>query len=91
MKKLWKYIVGFFTIVLGGILAFLSGKGAGRKAEKFKNINTEIKKIDKSLKKRQKDKNGYNKKNKKMRFKEKEIKKNRHKRYKKLWNKMKDF
>ena len=61
MKKLWKYIVGFFTIVLGGILAFLSGKGAGRKAEKFKNINTEIKKIDKSLKKRQKDKNGYKK------------------------------
>ena len=61
MKKVWKYIVGFFTIVIGGLLAFLSGRGAGRKDEKFKNINTEIKKIDKDLKKRQKDKNGYKK------------------------------
>ena len=61
MKKIWKYIVGFFTIVIGGLLAFLSGKSAGRKDEKFKNINTELKKIDKSLKKRKKDKNGYKK------------------------------
>ena len=61
MKKVWKYIVGFFTIIIGGLLAFLSGRSTGRKDEKFKNINTEIKKIDKSLKKRQKDKNGYKK------------------------------
>ena len=61
MKKVWKYIVGFFTIIIGGLLAFLSGRSAGWKDEKFKNINTEIKKIDKSLKKRQKDKNGYKK------------------------------
>ena len=55
MKKLWKYIVGFFTIVIGGLLAFLSGRGAGRKDEKFKNINTELKKIDKDLKTKEKD------------------------------------
>ena len=61
MKKLWKYIVGFFTIVIGGLLAFLSGRSAGRKDEKFKNINKEIKSVDKSLKKRQKEKNGYKK------------------------------
>ena len=61
MKKLWKYIVGFFTIVIGGLLAFLSGRSAGRKDEKFKNINKEIEIVDKSLKKRQKDKNGYKK------------------------------
>ena len=61
MKKIWKYIVGFFTIVIGGLLAFLSGRSAGKKDEKFKNINTEIKKIDKDLKKRQKVKNGYKK------------------------------
>ena len=52
MKKLWKYIVGFFTIVIGGLLAFLSGRSAGRKDEKFKNINKEIEIVDKSLKKR---------------------------------------
>ena len=61
MKKIWKYIVGFFTIVIGGLLAFLSGRSAGRKDEKFKNINKEIKSVDKSLKKRQKDKNGLKK------------------------------
>ena len=49
MKKIWKYIVGFFTIVIGGLLAFLSGRSAGRKDEKFKNINTQIKEIDKNL------------------------------------------
>ena len=31
MKKIWKYIVGFFTIVIGGLLAFLSGRSAGKK------------------------------------------------------------
>jgi len=61
MKKIWKYIVGFFTIVIGGLLAFLSGRSAGRKDEKFKNINTQIKDVEKSLKKRQKVKNGYKK------------------------------
>ena len=58
---MWKYIAGFFTLVIGGLLAFLSGKSAGRKDEKFKNINTQIKDVEKSLKKRQKDKNGYKK------------------------------
>ena len=61
MKKLWKYIVGFFTIVIGGLLAFLSGRSAAKKDEKFKNINKELKGIDKDLKKRQKEKNGYKK------------------------------
>ena len=61
MKKLWKYIVGFFTIAIGGLLAFLSGRGAGRKDEKFKNINTELKNIDKDLKKKEKDKNSLKK------------------------------
>tara|TARA_R110001583_G_scaffold23670_5_gene87089 strand:- start:199 stop:507 length:309 start_codon:yes stop_codon:yes gene_type:complete len=57
MKKLWKYIAGFFTIVIGGLLAFLSGKSAGKKDEKFKNIDKEIKDIDKNLKKREKSGN----------------------------------
>jgi|TARA_B100000287_G_C20100839_1_gene570273 F0F1-type ATP synthase membrane subunit b/b' len=72
MKKIWKYIVGFFTIVIGGLLAFLSGRSAGRKDEKFKNINTQIKEIDKNLKKKEKDQNGYKKtlKNKKKALKE---------------------
>jgi len=50
MKKLWKYIAGFFTIVIGGLLAFLSGKGAGRKDEKFKGLKGESKKVSKQIK-----------------------------------------
>jgi len=61
MKKMWKYIVGFFTIVIGGLLAFLSGRSAGRKDEKFKDINKQIKKVEKSIKAREKNKNGYKK------------------------------
>ena len=50
MKKIWKYIIGFFTIVIGGFLAFLSGKSAGRKDEKFKGLKSESKKLSKSIK-----------------------------------------
>jgi len=54
MKKLWKYIAGFFTIVIGGLLAFLSGRSAGKKDEKFKNINTELKGVEKNIKEKEK-------------------------------------
>ena len=29
MKKIWKYVAGFFTLLGGILIAFLSGKGAG--------------------------------------------------------------
>ena len=61
MKKVWKYIVGFFTIVIGGLLTFLSGRSAGRKDEKFKNINKQIKKVEKSIKVRKEKTNGLKK------------------------------
>ena len=70
-------IYGFFTIVIGGLLAFLSGRGAGRKDEKFKNINTELKNIDKDLKKKEKDKTGWKKTLKSKKNALKEIKKQR--------------
>ena len=55
MKKLWKYIVGFFTIVIGGLLAFLSGRGAGRKDERIKDIKKDLKTTGDTIKKTQKD------------------------------------
>ena len=55
MKKLWKYIAGFFTIVIGGLLAFLSGRSAGKKDEKFKGLKSESKKVSKRIKDREKE------------------------------------
>ena len=43
MKKLWKYIAGLLTIAGGILIAFLSGKGAGRSDEKQKDIKKKIK------------------------------------------------
>ena len=55
MKKVWKYIVGFFTIVIGGLLAFLSGRGAGRKDERIKDIKKDLKTTSTTIKKTQKE------------------------------------
>ena len=55
MKKVWKYIAGFFTIVIGGLLAFLSGRSAGKKDEKFKGLKSESKKVSKRIKDREKE------------------------------------
>jgi outer membrane murein-binding lipoprotein Lpp len=56
MKKLWKYIVGFFTFVVG--LLVLSG----RKNKKVKKLNKDIKNVNKSIKQRKKDINVIDKK-----------------------------
>tara|TARA_Y100001963_G_scaffold78177_1_gene108339 strand:+ start:357 stop:671 length:315 start_codon:yes stop_codon:yes gene_type:complete len=52
MGKIKKYIIGFFTLLGGILIAFLTGKSAGRKDEKFKGIKSESKKINKRIKKR---------------------------------------
>ena len=51
MKKLWKYIAGLLTIAGGILIAFLSGKGAGRSDEKQKDIKKKIKTASKIIKK----------------------------------------
>ena len=54
MKKIWKYVAGFFTLLGGILVAFLSGKGAGSKAEKLKGLKKESKKVSKRIKDRTK-------------------------------------
>ena len=54
MKKIWKYVVGFFTLLGGILIAFLSGKGAGSKAEKLKGLKKESKKVSKRIKEKTK-------------------------------------
>ena len=55
MGKIKKYIIGFFTLLGGILVAFLSGRSAGRKDEKLKGIKSESKKIEKQIKKRASD------------------------------------
>ena len=61
MSKIKKYIIGFFTLVGGILFAFLSGRSAGRKDEKFKNIKSKSKKITKSIKSTEKTKKSIQK------------------------------
>ena len=48
IKKMWKYILGFFTFVIGILLL------SGRKNKKVKELKKDIKKVDNSIKDRQK-------------------------------------
>ena len=43
--KIWKYIAGFFTLLGGILIAFLSGRSAGRKDEKLKGFKSDLKNL----------------------------------------------
>ena len=53
-SKIKKYVIGFFVLAGGILVAFLSGKGAGRKEEKLGGLKDKIKETDKSIKKTEK-------------------------------------
>ena len=53
-SKIKKYVIGFFVLCGGILFAFLSGKSAGRKDEKFKGIKGKIKDTKKSIKEKAK-------------------------------------
>ncbi len=80
MKKIWKYVAGFFTIVGGILIAFLSGKGAGSKAEKLKGLKKESKKVADLLKDKKKSQKAIKKS---LANKKKAIKEIKNKKYKK--------
>jgi len=61
MKKIWKYVAGFFTILGGILIAFFSGKDSGRSAERVSEIDGRLKKARKDLKSKEKEKNGIKK------------------------------
>tara|TARA_Y100001963_G_C6398541_1_gene273014 strand:+ start:56 stop:358 length:303 start_codon:yes stop_codon:yes gene_type:complete len=44
MKKIWKYIVGFFSVVGGILFFFLQGKNSGKRNEKIKQNKKATKK-----------------------------------------------
>ena len=56
-SKIKKYVIGFFVLCGGLLVAFLSGKGAGRKAEKIDKLDETLKSVKKDLKSKEKQKN----------------------------------
>ena len=80
MKKLWKYIAGFFTLIGGILIAFLSGKSAGRKDEKLKGLKKESKKVSDLLKDKKKSQKAIKKS---LENKKKALKQIKNKKYKK--------
>ena len=60
-SKIKKYVIGFFVLCGGILIAFLSGKGAGRRAEKISKLDETLKGVKKDLKAKEKQKNGTKK------------------------------
>ena len=60
-SKIKKYVIGFFVLCGGILIAFLSGKGAGRRAEKISKLDETLKSVKKDLKTKEKQKNGIKK------------------------------
>jgi len=50
MKSIWKYVVGFFTLLGGILIAFFSGKDAGRSKERRKDVDKKLDIVKKDLK-----------------------------------------
>ena len=60
-SKIKKYVIGFFVLCGGILVAFLSGKGAGRRDEKIGKLDDRLKSVKKDLKTKEKSKNGLKK------------------------------
>ena len=60
-SKIKKYVIGFFVLCGGILVAFLSGKGAGRRAEKISKLDETLKSVKKDRKAKEKAKNGTKK------------------------------
>jgi hypothetical protein len=54
-SKIKKYVIGFFVLCGGILVAFLSGRGAGRKDEKLKGIKEDVKKVKDTIKDKKKN------------------------------------
>ena len=60
-SKIKKYLIGFFVLLGGILIAFFSGKDSGRISERVKGIDDRLKKAKKDLKEKEKEKNGIKK------------------------------
>ena len=53
-SKIKKYVIGFFVLLGGILIAFFSGKDAGRSKERTKDIDTKLNIVKKALKSKKK-------------------------------------
>ena len=53
-SKIKKYVIGFFVLLSGALIAFFSGKGAGRSKERTKDIDKKLNIVKKALKSKKK-------------------------------------
>ena len=51
-SKIKKYVIGFFVLLGGALIAFFSGKDAGRSKERRKDVDKKLKIVKKALKSR---------------------------------------
>jgi septal ring factor EnvC (AmiA/AmiB activator) len=49
-SKIKKYVIGFFVLLGGVLIAFFSGKDAGRSKERRKDVDTKLDIVKKALK-----------------------------------------
>ena len=53
-SKIKKYVIGFFVLLGGVLIAFFSGKDAGRSKERRKDVDKKLKIVKKALKSKKK-------------------------------------
>ena len=53
-SKIKKYVIGFFVLLGGVLVAFFSGKDAGRSKERRKDVDKKLKIVKKALKSKKK-------------------------------------
>ena len=79
-SKIKKYVIGFFVLCGGILVAFLSGRSAGKKDEKLKGLKKESMKISDLLEEKKKSQKQTKKS---LQKKKKELDKIKNKKYKK--------
>ena len=60
-SKIKKYVIGFFVLCGGVLVAFLSGRSAGRKDEKLKGLKKDSKRVSDLLKDKKKSQKAIDK------------------------------
>ena len=90
-SKIKKYVIGFFVLCGGILVAFLSGRSAGRKDEKLKGLKKESKKVSDLIKEKEKSQKAINKSLKSKKKALKDIKKKTYKKKKVSKKEASDF